>query len=99
MRDIHLAASLIAACHINIVEAKDELKVKVLGEEFFFCSIDFKEDYLKEILANKKPSNDLIVYRYPKSQGLRISKLDDRRLLLYFFHKLRDHMLSISLSR
>ena len=103
--DVQLAASLIAACQANIVEAKGELKsqtlygLKVLGEEFFFCRIDIKEDYLKEILANKKPSNDLIVYRYPKSQGLRISKLDDRRLLLYFFHKLREHMVSISLSR
>lgn len=97
--DIQLAASMIAACQANLMMNKGELKVKtlyglkVLGEEFFFCRIDFETEYLKQ-LRNKLPAPELTVYRYPPSRGLRISKPDDRKKLLYFMYRLRDYALN-----
>lgn len=99
--DIQLAASLIGACQANLLQTGGELKVKtlyglkVLGEEFFFCRIDFEAEYFKQILT-KAPAHDLIVYRYPQNRGLRISKPDDRKKLLYFMHRLREYALYLT---
>lgn len=95
--DVQLAASMIAACQANLIQNQGELKIKtlygikVLGEEFFFLRIDFEAEYLKQ-LRNNVPTHDLIVYRYPQSCGLRISKPGDRQKLLYFMHRLREYM-------
>lgn len=96
--DIQLAASLIGACQANLLQTGGVLKpktlygLKVLGEEFFFCKVDFDTDYTKQILTCL-PDRDLVVYRYPQNQGLRISKPDDRKKLLYFLYRLREYSL------
>eukprot|EP00250_Pteridium_aquilinum_P001562 c11754_g1_i1 orf=293-1099(+) len=97
--DIQLAASLIGACQANLLQTGGEQKLKtlyglkVLGEEFFFCKIDFDTDYAEQILTCL-PDHDLIVYRYPQNRGLRISKPDDRKQLLYFMYRLRQYSLA-----
>ncbi|KAI5055175.1 hypothetical protein GOP47_0030517 [Adiantum capillus-veneris] len=97
--DIQLAASLIGACQANLLQTGGELKLKtmyglkVLGEEFFFCKIDFDADYLRQI-ARGSPDRELVLYRYPQSRGLRISKPDDRKKLLYCMYRLREQLLA-----
>ncbi|MCO5611305.1 hypothetical protein L7F22_065557 [Adiantum nelumboides] len=97
--DIQLAASLIGACQANLLQTGGELKLKtmyglkVLGEEFFFCKIDFDTDYIRQIMKGP-PDRELVVYRYPQSRGLRISKPDDRKKLLYFMYQLREQSLA-----
>ncbi|KAH7279164.1 hypothetical protein KP509_37G008400 [Ceratopteris richardii] len=56
--DIQLAASLIAACQANLRQRtgfnpRTMYGLKVLGEEFFFCKIDFDTDYPIHILNPK----------------------------------------------
>lgn len=96
--DIQLAASLIGACQANLLQSGGEIKVKtlyglkVLGEEFFFCKIDFDTDYARRLLTSP-PDHELVVYRYPQTRGLRISKPDDRKKILYLMYRLREHSL------
>ncbi|KAH7405449.1 hypothetical protein KP509_15G070900 [Ceratopteris richardii] len=97
--DIHMVASLIAACQENFARNRGRLTVKVLygikvvGEELFLYSVNFRDEYLKQI-AEKLPSIDLIAYKYPSTTGLRITKQDDRKTLLCLLHIMRECCIS-----
>ncbi|KAI5070340.1 hypothetical protein GOP47_0014683 [Adiantum capillus-veneris] len=68
--DIQMVASLLAACQENFARNQGTLDVKVLygikvvGEEFFLYSVNFKEEYLQQI-AEEPPNVDLVAHKYP----------------------------------
>lgn len=97
--DIQMIIAMIAACQDNFAKNHGSLQrkvlfgIKVVGEEFFFYSINFDEEYLQQI-AEKLPSLGLIACKYPSTSGLRISKQDERKKLLCLLHKVRECCLS-----
>lgn len=97
--DVQMVASLLAACQENFARNKGVLDVKVIygikvvGEEFFFYSVNFREDYLRQI-AEELPTIDLVAHKYPCSSGLKISKLAERKRLLCLLHMIRECCIS-----
>lgn len=93
--DVQMIASLLAACQENFARNQGMLEVKVLygikvvGEEFFLYSVNFKEEYLKQI-AERLPSVDLVARKYPRTTGLRISKQEERKRLLCMLHTIKE---------
>lgn len=97
--DIQMVSSLLAACQENFARNQGVLDVKVLygikvvGEEFFLYSVNFKEDYLLQIAENL-PTIDLVAHKYPRTSGLRISKQAERKILLCLMHMIRECCIS-----
>lgn len=97
--DIQMVASMIAACQENFAKNHGVLGLKVLygikvvGEEFFLYSVNFREEYLQQI-AEELPVVDLVAHKYPCTSGLRISKLEERKKLLCLLHTVRECSIS-----
>ncbi|MCO5589277.1 hypothetical protein L7F22_043243 [Adiantum nelumboides] len=97
--DIQMVASLLAACQENfarnqgILDVKVLYGIKVVGEEFSFYSVNFKEEYLQQI-AGELPSVDLVARKYPGTTGLKISKTEERRVVLCLLHMIRECCIS-----
>lgn len=100
--DVQLVASFIAAAQMNysklrgILEPKRLYGIKVVGDEFYFYTVDLDEDYIKNLYSDL-PEKTLEVYKYPKGKGLRLSDPEDRKQILFLLHKLREYALSIAL--
>eukprot|EP00250_Pteridium_aquilinum_P002065 c12275_g2_i1 orf=101-961(-) len=98
--DIHMVVSLLAACQENYARNQGVLDVKVLygikvvGEEFFLYSVDFREEYLRQIAEERLPIVDLVAHKFPCTSGLRISNRAERKRLLCLLHTMRECCIS-----
>ena len=98
--DIHMVGSLIAACQENIAKHQGVLNpkvlygIKVVGEEFFVYSVNFREEYMRQLSEETPSVDDLVAFKYPCSTGLRISKKEERKKLLCILYTLRECSLS-----
>jgi hypothetical protein len=91
--DIQLIASFIAAAQINYSRGvlNPLYGIKVVGDEFYFYTVNLDKDYIENIYS-ELPEKNLEIY---KGKGLRLSSPADRKHILLLLHKLREYALSI----